>query len=63
MYIIFVFVTAFVLFDKFRDVLFHPPEMAILLNSFNNIYNTPMAVLDKIIIFSNIIPYPLGGDL
>ena len=63
MCIIFVFITAFVLFDKFRNMLLHPLEIAILLNSFNNIYNTPIAVFDKIIILSNIIPYSLDGDL
>ena len=63
MYIIFVFVTAFALFNKFRNILFYFFEMAVSLNSFNNIYNTPMTVLNKIIILSNIIPYSFDGDL
>ena len=63
MCVIFVFVIVFVLFDKFCNILFYFLEMTISLNSFNNIYNTPMAVLDKIIILLNIIPYLFGGDL
>ena len=60
---IFVFIITFVLFDKFRNILFHPLEMTILLNNFNNIYNIFITVLDKIIIFLNIILYPFDGDL
>ena len=60
---IFVFVVAFVLFDEFRDVLFYSLEMVILLNSFNSICNIFMAVLDRVIILLNIIPYSFGGNL
>ena len=60
---IFILVIAFVLFNEFRNILFYPLEITISLNSFNNIYNTPMTVFDKIIIFSNIILYFFNGDL
>ena len=60
---IFIFIIVFILFDKFRNILPHLLEIIILLNSFNNIYNTFMAVFDKIIIFLNIISYSFDGDL
>ena len=63
MCIIFIFIIIFILFDKFYNILFYSLEMVILLNSFNNIYNISMAVLDKIIILLNIILYFFGGDL
>ena len=63
MYIIFVFVAAFALFNKFYNILLHPLEMAISLNNLNNIRNISIIVFDKIIVLSNIIPYSFDGDL
>ena len=63
MCIIFVFIITLALFDKLRNILFYFLEMTISLNSFNNIYNIPIAVLNKIIVLLNIILYPLDGDL
>ena len=56
-YIMSYFLTIFILFNEFCNILFHFFEITVLLNNFNCICNFFMIVFHRNVILTNAIPY------